>query len=76
MTTSSHIKMFRQLKAKPVKLNKFLKHNERKKRSCGRELNKGIRCGRNGVHINKYGMHICRQCFREVAMSIGFKKYS
>jgi ribosomal protein S14 len=26
--------------------------------------------------IHKYGLNICRRCFREDALSIGFKKYS
>ena len=33
-------------------------------------------CGRTGGHISKYGIHLCRQCFREYATEIGFKKYS
>ncbi len=33
-------------------------------------------CGaRHGV-IHKYGLEICRRCFKEVAESIGFTKYS
>ena len=34
------------------------------------------RCGRKRGLIPKYGMHLCRQCFREKASEIGFKKYS
>lgn len=34
------------------------------------------RCGRTGGVIRKYGLNYCRQCFREVAASVGFKKYS
>ena len=34
------------------------------------------RCGRKSGIIRKYGMHLCRQCFREKAAEIGFKKYS
>ena len=26
--------------------------------------------------IEKYGLNLCRQCFREIAADIGFKKYS
>ncbi|RLJ03398.1 MAG: hypothetical protein DRP11_00775 [Candidatus Aenigmatarchaeota archaeon] len=26
--------------------------------------------------IRKYGLYYCRQCFREIAEKIGFKKYS
>jgi ribosomal protein S14 len=32
----------------------------------------------NGTHglIRKYGLYYCRRCFREIAKSVGFKKYS
>jgi small subunit ribosomal protein S14 len=76
MTTSDHKKVFKQLKAKPVKEAKFIKFNTPKKRSCGIALRKCRRCGRMGGHIKKYGLHICRQCFRELAHELGFKKYS
>ncbi len=33
-------------------------------------------CGTNKGMIHKYGLEICRRCFREVAQSIGFKKLS
>ncbi len=33
-------------------------------------------CGTNRGMIHKYGLNICRRCFREVAPSIGFKKFS
>jgi small subunit ribosomal protein S14 len=76
MTTSDHRKAFKQLKAKPAKLSKFIKHNKPKKRTCGIALRKCRECGRNGAHIQKYGLNLCRQCFREMAKSLGFKKYS
>ena len=31
-------------------------------------------CGCNTSCIKKYDLHLCRQCFREVANSLGFKK--
>lgn len=34
------------------------------------------RCGRHGAIIRKYGLMYCRQCMREVATKIGFRKYS
>lgn len=34
------------------------------------------RCGRRRGIVRRYGMHLCRQCFREIAEEIGFKKYS
>ncbi|MBR9698886.1 30S ribosomal protein S14 [Candidatus Woesearchaeota archaeon] len=76
MTYSNHKKVFKQLKAKPVKLKKFVKHNSPKERSCGRSLKTCQRCGRIRGHIDKYGLDVCRQCFREIATKIGFKKYS
>jgi len=33
------------------------------------------RCGRNQGLVGKYEIYLCRQCFREVARSMGFKKY-
>lgn len=32
-------------------------------------------CSNQGGLIRKYGMNICRQCFRERANEIGFVKY-
>ena len=34
------------------------------------------KCGRYGGIIRKYGLHICRQCFRDKSEELGFKKYS
>ena len=76
MTYSDYKKEFKQLKAKPIKLKKFIKHNSPKKRSCGIALKRCGRCGRIRGHISKYGLHLCRQCFREHAKNLGFKKYS
>ena len=76
MTASNPKKVYKQLKVKPSKLEKFKKHNISKKRSCGRNLKICSRCGRRRGHINKYGLDLCRQCFRDVATKIGFKKYS
>lgn len=75
MTAGSYKKVFKQLEHKPVKLKKFLKHNEPKKRKFGINTKPCKICGRLGGHIQKYGLHICRQCFRENAEKIGFKKY-
>jgi len=76
MTTSSYKKEFTQLKVKPIKWKKFLKHNSPKQRTMGAALKKCIRCGRTHAHIQKYGLHLCRTCFRECAPHMGFKKYS
>ncbi|MFH1406202.1 MAG: 30S ribosomal protein S14 [Nanoarchaeota archaeon] len=76
MTTSDHKKMFTQLDKKPIKKAKFIKFNQPKERSCGIALRKCKNCGRMRGHINKYSLHLCRQCFREMAPEIGFKKYN
>ncbi len=76
MTTSDYKKVFKQLKNKPIKLNKFLKHNAPKQRTTGMAIKKCRLCGRTHAHIQKYGLHYCRQCFREHAKELGFKKYS
>ena len=33
------------------------------------------RCGRKQGLVGKYDIFLCRQCFREVARDMGFKKY-
>ena len=76
MTTSDYRKAFRQLKAKPNIMAKYIKHNAPKARSTGINLKHCRRCYRLGGHISKYGLHVCRHCFREIALKLGFKKYS
>lgn len=76
MTYSDYRKAFKQLKAKPVKMKKYIKNNSPKPRKFGISTKKCRRCGRSGGHIGKYGLHVCRNCFREIAIQIGFKKFS
>lgn len=33
------------------------------------------RCERRKGLVSKYGIFVCRQCFREIARSMGFRKY-
>ena len=33
------------------------------------------RCDRKQGLVGKYDINLCRQCFREVARSMGFRKY-
>ena len=76
MTYSHYSKMIKQLSAKPAKLQKYNKHNKPKDRTTGINKKRCRRCWRTRAHIDKYGLNLCRQCFREVARKIGFKKYS
>ena len=34
------------------------------------------RCDRKRGLIRRHGLNLCRQCFRQIAPDIGFKKYS
>jgi len=77
MTIKDWRKAFVQLKAKPAKMKKYIKHNAPKKRRTGMAVSARCEnCGRFGGHISKYGLNLCRHCFREIAVDIGFKKYS
>ncbi|MFA5173784.1 MAG: 30S ribosomal protein S14 [Candidatus Pacearchaeota archaeon] len=53
-----------------------MKHNKPKDRKYGIAAKKCEKCGRYGAMINRYGINLCRHCFREIAEEIGFKKYS
>jgi len=76
MSYSNYEKAFKQLKVKPAKLEKYKKCNSPKERKTGIANRRCRRCGRIRGHIKKYGLHVCRQCFREIAQKVGFKKYS
>jgi small subunit ribosomal protein S14 len=76
MTASDWKKILKQLKNKPEKMAKFLKHNKPQERKTGISVKKCERCGRFGAHISSYGLNLCRHCFREVATEIGFTKYN
>lgn len=47
----------------------------RKERRFGKGSRACRRCGSFGPVIRRYGLNLCRQCFREVAQKLGFKKY-
>ena len=76
MTYTDHTKVLVQLEKKPGKLAKHAKYSVPKKRKGGVLNKKCSRCGRTKAHISKYGLHLCRQCFRDIANKIGFKKYN
>ena len=76
MTTSDHTKVLSQIGHKPGKYAKYLKYNVPRKRKIGESTKKCDVCGRTGGHISKYGLNICRQCFRDNALELGFKKFN
>jgi len=65
-----------QLKTKPQLKKRYLKYCKPKERKYGMAVRKCEICGRFGARVGSYGINMCRQCFREVAEEIGFKKYS
>ena len=64
-----------KIKVGKTKKERFLRHNKKKKRSCGIDRYKCPRCGSNWGYVSKYGLNICRRCFRNIAKDLGFKKY-
>jgi small subunit ribosomal protein S14 len=76
MSYSHHSKVLVQIGKKPGKVLKWKKYNVPKVRKTGINNKRCRRCGRTRAHIDKYGLNLCRQCFRDIATNIGFKKYS
>jgi small subunit ribosomal protein S14 len=76
MTTSHYTKVLKQIREKPGKYAKYLKHNVPKERSYGKALKRCQNCGNPRGHVGKYGINLCRRCFRDYAVELGFKKYS
>lgn len=66
----------KQIAGKPTKVARYTKFCSARKRTFGKAVKRCRRCNRRGGIINKYGLRYCRQCFREEAEKLGFKKYS
>lgn len=75
MTSKDYRKTLKQIEGKPAKKLRYLKLNKPKERTTGIARRRCKRCGRRGGHIRKYGLNVCRQCFREIAKDLGFRKY-
>ena len=75
MTVSSYKKMLKQLKPKPAILKRYLKHNKPKERTYGKGIKQCEECKNTRGYIAKYGINMCRKCFREHADKLGFKKF-
>lgn len=74
MTAKNYSKVFNQLSAKPAKMQKYEKHNSPTDRKVGKGVTKCKLCGTTRGVIGKYGLGICRRCFRLNALKLGFKK--
>jgi ribosomal protein S14 len=76
MSYSNYNKVFKQLRQKPAKLTKYIKHNQPIQRKFGKGSRRCRLCDRLESHIQKYNLGLCRHCFRENAKTLGFKKFS
>lgn len=72
----SYERVRKQIENKPETLARFEKFNKARDRKFGKGTFKCRNCNRHGGIIRKYGLVYCRQCFREEAEKLGFKKYS
>ena len=52
------------------------KDRTRQRKKMGKGSRICVRCGTHQAIIRKYGLNMCRRCFRETAETIGFRKYS
>lgn len=52
-----------------------MKQRHGKPRKFGKGSRYCKRCGNYTAVIQKYNLMLCRQCFREVAEKLGFKKF-
>lgn len=65
----------KQLEGKTEKFARFGRFNMPRKRSFGKSLHPCLKCGKTRGIVRQYGLQYCRQCFREEAEKLGFKKY-
>lgn len=52
-----------------------MKKQEKKRPKTGRNAY-CVNCKNNKGMVHKYGLNLCRRCFKEFAPMMGFKKYS
>ena len=75
MTAKNWKKAFKQIEHKKAERTRQLKFNKPKDRICGRGTRRCELCDRRKSLIRRFSLNICRQCFRDVAHDIGFRKY-
>lgn len=59
----------------PVKQYRMQRFNKHKMKSHDIRSRACVRCNRPEAHIRVHGLNYCRQCFREIAKDLGFRKY-
>ena len=65
----------KSIENKPVKVARYDKFNKSKPRKFGKKVHPCRNCGKRAGVIRKYGLMYCRQCFREQAEKLGFRKF-
>jgi ribosomal protein S14 len=75
MTAKDWKKTFNSISHKKAESGRMLKFNKPTEKKFGRGKRICNICGRRKGLIRRYSLNICRQCFRDVARSIGFNKF-
>lgn len=75
MTAKDWEKTFKSVAHKKAESGRMLKFNKPQEKKCGRGKRVCEICKRRKALIKRYSLNICRQCFRDTAKGIGFKKY-
>ena len=57
-----------------TKKERFMRHNVPRARKYGRNVTRCPRCHSSWGVVSKYGLNLCRRCFRNVAHELGFRK--
>jgi len=57
-------------------MNSGSKDRQKRDMKAEKKARKCKMCGVRAGLIRKYGLNICRRCFKEVAEKMGFSKYS
>ncbi|MFC1487379.1 30S ribosomal protein S14 [Thermoproteota archaeon] len=53
----------------------MVKQQSKTVRKFGKGSRPCRRCGSYGSLVRRYDLNLCRQCFREIASDLGFRKY-
>ncbi|MBI4021501.1 MAG: 30S ribosomal protein S14 [Candidatus Aenigmarchaeota archaeon] len=72
----SYLKNRGQIQNKPLKLARFERFNKSKVRKFGKNIHRCRKCGKSRGIVRQYELLYCRQCFREEAEKLGFRKYT
>jgi small subunit ribosomal protein S14 len=72
---TAYERIAKTLKGKPAKYSRFTRFNQHKTQPHDARSRRCIRCNRPEGLVSMHGLNYCRECFREVAKDLGFRKY-